>query len=742
MVDRTVVIHKNTVLMSISATARRTPSEALRQVFGFDQFRPHQQGLVDGLLAGQDVFGVMPTGGGKSLCYQLPAVVMSGCAVVVSPLIALMKDQVDAARANGIRAACVNSAASQEERVEAARAYRAGELDLLYVAPERLCLNGFLDKLRNCPTKQPAFFAIDEAHCLSEWGHDFRPDYLFLSTLKNEFPQVPVAAFTATATHQVAEDIEKRLNLKKAVKVRASFDRKNLHYQVRAKKDWERQLVEFIKARPDQCGIVYRTSRKSVEATAALLRANGVDAQAYHAGMDNDDRSRVQEGFLRDDCRVIVATVAFGMGIDKPDVRYVVHGDLPKNLESYYQETGRAGRDGEPSQCLLLYSPADAFKIVRFFDEIEDERERERNRALLRSMEEFASVPTCRRAALLGYFGEKVAEENCGACDFCDGHFEFVDATRDARIVLSAIARTGERFGAVHLCDIVIGANTKKIRECGHDQLKTYGAGKDQAKNHWRSILDALISGGIVQIPTGDYAVPKLTPQAWKILKGEEKFSQHRDQRIEPEKKASRSAGEEDFPFHQGLFEHLRQVRKKLADARSVPPFVVAGDRTLRQMAALMPLTDSAMLKIHGMGQKKYDEFGEDFLLEIGLYLKKYPEIASERLAALPNQGELKREVSGTYLQTLELLRKNITLAQIAKQRGMAQGTIETHVAKLIEVGMVTDHRKFVSEENEIKIRELIENKGPESLGAIFKAAGEKIPYGEIRIVLACMAAE
>lgn len=446
-------------------TLQKDPKTVLRETFGFPEFRSHQQDLVEGLLAGKDVFGVMPTGGGKSLCYQLPAVCAEGCAVVVSPLIALMKDQVDAARANGIRAASVNSSASLDERKEASRAYRAGELDLLYLAPERLSVPGFVDQLRSCPTKQPAFFAIDEAHCLSEWGHDFRPDYLFLSQLKKLFPEVPMAAFTATATHQVAEDIEKNLSLGGAVKVRASFDRKNLYYEVRAKKDWERQMVTFIKEREGQCGIIYRTSRKSVEATAAMLRANGIDAQAYHAGMENEDRSKTQEAFLRDNCRVIVATIAFGMGIDKPDVRFVIHGDLPKNIESYYQETGRAGRDGEPSHCLLLYSPGDGFKIRRFIDEIENEQERKRSLDLLKAMEEFGARAQCRRRSLLGYFGETLAGEKCSGCDYCDGNFEMKDATRDAQMLLSAMVRTEERFGAVHLCDIVAGANTQKIRE-------------------------------------------------------------------------------------------------------------------------------------------------------------------------------------------------------------------------------------------------------------------------------------
>ena len=703
---------------------------------------------MEGLLVGRDVFGVMPTGGGKSLCYQLPAVALEGCAVVVSPLIALMKDQVDAARANGIRAACLNSAASPAERTEAARAYRAGELDLLYVAPERLCLRGFLDQLRDCPLGKPSFFAIDEAHCLSEWGHDFRPDYLFLAQLKKEFPGVPMAAFTATATHQVAEDIERQLDLAAAVKVRASFDRTNLYYEVRAKKDWERQIVEFIKAREGQCGIIYRTSRKSVEATAAMLKRQGIDARAYHAGMENGDRSATQEAFLRDNCRIIVATVAFGMGIDKPDVRFVIHGDLPKNIESYYQETGRAGRDGEPSHCLLLYSSGDGFKIRRFFDEIENEEERQRSIDLLKAMENFGAQAQCRRRGLLSYFGENLEAENCGSCDVCDGNFEKKDATRDAQILLSAMARSGERFGAVHVCDIVTGANTARIREMGHADLKTYGMGKNQPKAYWRGLLDHLISESVVVVPPGDFTVPKLSARAWRIMKSEETFEMLQDKRIEPEKAGrSRPVVEANFVYDRGLFDHLRAVRKEIADDKGVPPFVVASDRTLREMTALMPDSEAGFLKLHGIGQEKFGKFGQAFMEALGSYLSDHPELAGQKLDKLPESVSagpttvVKSSLSETYYATLELLKENLSLAEIAEKRGVATTTIEGHVARLIEEGEEIDPRAFVSEAVEEAVRKLIDQHGSEALKPIYDAGGKKFSYGEIKIVLAMMAA-
>jgi len=723
-----------------------SPESVLKETFGFAAFRSHQEGLIRGLLDGRDVFGVMPTGGGKSLCYQLPAIVMPGCAVVVSPLIALMKDQVDGALANGIRAACVNSSASLDERKEAVRAYAAGELDLLYLAPERLCLPGFLDLLRQCPTGRPGFFAIDEAHCLSEWGHDFRPDYLFLAELKKQFPEVPVAAFTATATHQVAEDIERHLQLGDAVKVRASFDRPNLYYEVRAKKDWERKIVEFIKEREGQCGIIYRTSRKSVESTAEMLRRNGIDARAYHAGMENDDRSATQEAFLRDNCRIIVATVAFGMGIDKPDVRFVIHGDLPKNIESYYQETGRAGRDGEPSHCLLLYSPGDGFKIRRFIDEIEDAKERARSLDLLKAMENFGAQPRCRRRGLLGYFGETLSEKNCGGCDFCDGNFEMKDATRDAQMLLSAIARSGERFGAVHVCDIVAGAKTQRIREMGHDQLKTYGAGKDRPKAHWRFLFDSLVNEQVVAVPPGDFAIPKLTDRAWEIMRGKETFEIQQDQRIEPEKGGRTRAIEEDFAYDPGLFEHLRALRKAIADEKSVPPFVVASDRTLRQMTALMPGSREEFLGLHGIGQEKFEKFGDSFLEGLGEYLSEHPEVREKKLAALPTSTrpvpKIKRPLSDTYYATLELLKENLTIDEISEKRGLGLSTIENHLAKLCEEGEEIDPRKSVSEAEEAIVRRLVEELGSEALKPIYEAAREKIRYGQIRFVLALLAVE
>lgn len=720
--------------------------QSLQQIFGFSEFRPHQRVLVEALLSGHDAFGVMPTGGGKSLCYQLPAKMLEGTAVVVSPLIALMKDQVDGARAQGIRAEYLNSTLTYQQVQQIEQAYRSGNLDLLYVAPERLALPGFVDFLRQNTGNNGenssglSFFAIDEAHCISEWGHDFRPDYLFLSQLKDLFPGVPIGAFTATATQKVALDIEKRLDLNAAVKIRASFDRENLFYEVRRKSDWERQLLEFVRERPDKSGIIYRTSRKSVEATAEMLKANGINAAAYHAGLDSSIRSQTQDDFIRDDITVMVATVAFGMGVDKADVRYVVHGDLPKNIESYYQETGRAGRDGEPSHCLLLYSPGDAVKIRRFFDDVSDVDEKNRLVGLLRSMERFASVPACRRINLLGYFNEVYAADSCGCCDFCLGSFERVDATRDAQMVLSAIVRTGGRFGAVHVCDVVAGAQTAKIKQFRHDELKTYGVGRDRPKSYWRGILDALLSAGKLRLSNDQYPVPQMTQEGTDVLMARAQFSINADKRIEPEKQ-NRSRSAVDIVCDQGLFEHLRQIRKQLADADQVPPYVVFSDRSLKEMAAYMPENAGDFVQLHGVGDNKLKKYGDRFIGEVASYLKEHTEIAQGR-QSLPVRVEkagveVKKGLSETFHTTLHLLKKGLGIEEIAKQRGVVTGTIEGHIARWIGEGEKIELRQFVSEEVETEARALFAKHGLEAVGPIFKGSEERVGYGQAKMVQA-----
>jgi len=718
----------------------------LKQTFGFSAFRPNQRVLVEGVIAGNDVFGVMPTGGGKSLCYQLPAVMLPGCAVVVSPLIALMKDQVDAALANGIKAACLNSSLTAAEKDRAEEAYRSGNLDLLYVAPERLSASGFIQFLRQAPASQPAFFAIDEAHCISEWGHDFRPDYLFLGQLKSLFPMVPVVAFTATATRQVSDDIEKRLSLRNPVRVRASFDRTNLFYEVRAKRDWQTQLVEFVRAQKGASGVIYRTTRKSVDETTDLLQVNGIQARGYHAGMEPAERAATQEAFIRDDCPVIVATVAFGMGIDKADVRFVVHVDLPKNIEGYYQETGRAGRDGDPSRCLLLYGSGDTAKLNHFILQIEDAQEQVRTRKLLQAMERFAAVPQCRRKALLDYFNEEYAEENCGGCDFCSGEFESVNATRHAQMLLSAVARTKGKFGAVHLCDIVVGAKTAKVRQFEHDQLPTYGVGKDHPKAYWRQLLDALIAGDYLALSEDQYPVPQMTAFGVKLLRGEGVFHLQRDKRIELEAKEHGAHAKNEGEYDSGLFEQLKSLRKTIADDEDVPPYVIFGDRTLRLMASNIPENMEEMSQLHGIGSTKLTRYGERFLATISEYTGSHPDVMRrkvERERSRAPSPRLNKTLSETFLTSLSMLKAGMTIEEVAEQRQIGISTVEGHVARIFESGNDTlSLRDFVSSEQEQLARDLFEQHGLDALSPIVGAAGNVFGYAEAKVVKALICRE
>ncbi len=579
-------------------------NEALHRIFGFGSFRPNQRELVEAILGGRDCFAVMPTGGGKSLCYQLPAHLLPGTCLVISPLIALMKDQVDAARETGLKAACCNSSQNEGERREALRGLAEGSLDMLYVSPERFALESFQRTLARSPV---SFVAVDEAHCVSEWGHDFRPDYLLLESLTTLLRAAPLAAFTATATARVQQDIVARLRLRNPFVVRASFNRPNLFYEVVPRSNPRRQIARIVQANRGQSGIVYRMTRKSVESTADMLTRQGVKALPYHAGLDDAVRARNQEAFDRDEVDVVVATIAFGMGIDKPNVRYVVHGDLPKNIESYYQETGRAGRDGEPARCTLLFSGGDVPRIRHFVDQVEDEAERERLLRALRTMATYAvSESACRRKQLLAYFGEPYGDENCGACDVCTATGERVDATVDAQKLLSAIARTGSRFGASHIAAIVCGAQTARIRELGHDRLPTYGVGKDRDRQYWRTLTSDLLTTGVVVQSEGQFPVLGLGEGAAEVLRGTRKFLVRRTAQPAARVKESLPTG--------GLFDRLREVRSTLARTRRVPAYMVFSDRTLRDMAEKRPRTPAELLYVHGVGEAKMDAYGAAFI--------------------------------------------------------------------------------------------------------------------------------
>ncbi|MFW5862819.1 MAG: DNA helicase RecQ [Spirochaetota bacterium] len=577
----------------------------LKEIFGYDTFRPNQEEIVRAILEGRHIFAVMPTGGGKSLCYQLPARVMRGTTVVISPLISLMKDQVDGAVSMGLDAAFINSSMAFDEVMEVREKLLDGQLDLLYVSPERFAMEGFISTLERAPVTH---FAIDEAHCISEWGHDFRPDYLALSGIVKNFPGVPVSAFTATATRKVQDDILKKLALVTPHTVRASFDRPNLFYRVIPKDNIKKQLLSFIQNHPGESGIIYRTSRKSVEETAAFLRSHNINALPYHAGMQPSERAKSQERFIRDDAQVVVATIAFGMGIDKSNISYILHGDLPKNIEGYYQETGRAGRDGSPAECVLYFSYGDISKMRYFIDQVEDEKDRQVASTKLQQMVNLGATHACRRRTLLAYFGEEYPIENCDSCDVCEGSTDITDATTDARIVMSAIARTGQRFGVQHIIDIVTGSDTEKIRERDHQNLKTYGAGAHQKKKYWRRVTNELLAQNCLNRTDDQYPVLQITNMGKEVLTGNTPFF------ITAIKERKRKREVDTSVYDIDLFEKLRTLRKKIADSEGVPAYIVFSDSTLREMCVRKPENDGQFLEVPGVGRRKLDKYGAEFM--------------------------------------------------------------------------------------------------------------------------------
>ena len=592
----------------------------MKQVFGFDEYRAHQESIITASLNDRDVFAALPTGGGKSLCYQLPSLVRDGLTVVISPLIALMKDQVDAARAAGVEASYLNSAMEKDERRKVLKALDAGGVRLLYIAPERLAVDGAYDLLSRWGCRA---VAVDEAHCISEWGHDFRPEYRQLTRIRERFPGIPITALTATATRRVQDDIISQLGLDDPFILRAGFDRPELFYRVEPKRDVLLRIADFIKARKGRSGIVYRTTRADVEKTAAALRDRGITALPYHAGLPDEIRRNNQEEFKQDRVDVMVATVAFGMGIDKPDIRFVVHGDLPKSLEAYYQETGRAGRDGDDAEVLLLWSAGDMVKTRFHISRMEDSAEREKAEEALRKMARFADTFACRRQVLLGHFDEQHSG-SCGGCDVCAGEVESVDATTEARKFLSAAARTGQRYGAHYLVDILRGTDTDKVTERGHESLPTFGVGADKSRKFWLALAGDLEAGGFVYRDEQRYKALTITSEGKDLLFGKRVFRTVRRTEGRRESlhtgtlKLSGTSGEFELSAaDKELFENLKNLRFSKAREIGKPPYFIFPDRTLRALAHQRPETGSEMLDCPGVGEKKLETWGDVFLAEI-----------------------------------------------------------------------------------------------------------------------------
>lgn len=594
----------------------RPDQAVLRDIFGFESYRGEQGDIIRHVVEGGDALVLMPTGGGKSLCYQIPAIVRSGVAIVVSPLIALMRDQVESLKQLGVRAAALNSSLSFGDAMTVERQLRAGELDLVYVAPERLLTDSFLELLEDC---ELALFAIDEAHCVSQWGHDFRPEYLQLTILHNRFPWVPRIALTATADGPTRRDILERLELGEGRAFIAGFDRPNIRYSVQAKTAPRSQLLRFLADRKGQAGIVYCLSRNKVEETAAKLVDEGYRALPYHAGLDPSVRAANQDRFIKEEGIVMVATIAFGMGIDKPDVRFVAHLDLPKSLEAYYQETGRAGRDGLPSEAWMIYGLQDVAKLRQMAETSEaSEAQKRIESRKLDALLGFCETTRCRRQVLLEYFGESDTAA-CGNCDTCLEPVSSFDGTEIAQKALSCVYRTGQMFGAAHIIDVLLGGDTERIRKFRHDELSTYGIGKEVSRDEWRSVIRQLVSLGLLVVDMEGYGGLRLGNDCREVLRGERRIELRRDpaaKRGTGGTRGSRSKGPVDFgdPEQDALFQALRAKRMELAKAQGVPPYVIFQDKQLVAMVLQQPTNLSEFAGLSGVGQAKLERYGEAFL--------------------------------------------------------------------------------------------------------------------------------
>ena len=704
----------------------------LKKHFGYDEFRPLQQEIINDALARRDVLVLMPTGGGKSLCFQLPALTREGLTIVVSPLISLMKDQVDALQTSGIAATYLNSTLDRKDAVARWRGLHRGEYRMLYVAPERLMLDTFLERAMNWNIAQ---FAIDEAHCISEWGHDFRPEYRELKKLRTHFPDVPMMALTATATERVRADIVKQLKLREPRCYVASFDRPNLTYRIVPKSAPYEQLLEFIRSRPNESGIVYCASRKSADSLARNLSEDGVSAKPYHAGLTSAERTKNQEAFLRDDVRVVTATIAFGMGINKPNVRFVVHYDLPKNLESYYQETGRAGRDGLPSECVLLFSAGDVAKQLHFIDE-KSESEARIARAQLQQMVHYAETRDCRRMTLLRYFGEEYTKPSCEGCDNCLTPRETFDGTIPAQKFLSCVhrihAKNGFGFGLNHIVDVLRGADTESIRQRSHNELSTYGIGRALKRDAWQAIGRELLRLGLIESAPGKFATLSLTLAGRDALRHRtpitltkqiEVVEQSRDQ------KSRVGAIECD----EVLFECLRDLRRKLADERNVPAYVIFSDVSLREMARNYPTTATEFRRIPGVGEQKLKDFAETFLSEIKNYLIGNPRRTfSNRLDPLPSpRGSRLNE---SQRETLRRFRSGESVEDISRARGFMRSTIYDHLETAIKSGESLEADRFFTAAQCEEIASAFRKVADGKLTDVRSLLDSKYDYGELRI--------
>jgi len=694
--------------------------EALKHFFGYDTFRPGQRQIVEEALQNRDLLVIMPTGGGKSLCFQLPALLKPGLTVVVSPLISLMQDQVDALRDNGIGATFLNSSLSLAEVRSREQGILKGKIKLLYVAPERLLAEKFLPFLDTVRSQIGiSAFAIDEAHCVSAWGHDFRPEYRQMRQLRQRYPDIPMLALTATATGRVQQDIIQQLTLRQPGIHIASFNRPNLYYEVQPKQRQSyNQLLKQIRSHQGS-GIVYCLSRRQVDEIAFRLQKDEISALPYHAGMSDQARSTNQTRFIRDDVQIMVATIAFGMGINKPDVRFVIHYDLPRNLESYYQESGRAGRDGEVAHCTLFFSTADIPRIDYIIDQKPDPKEQRVARQQLRQVIDYAEGTDCRRTIVLRYFGERFPG-NCDKCDNCRHPKPVEDWTIEAQKFLSCVARCRERFGTTHIIDVLRGSRKKKVEQYGHHLLSTYGIGKDKTADAWKMLARSLLHQGLMDETTDGYRVLKLNKRSWEVLRKQRQV----EIAVTPTPTAKTLADINPRKAEaELLFEKLYRLRKQLGDIQSVPPYVIFADSSLKLMAQNKPKTLEEFAKISGVTDYKASQYGEQFVSEIRAFCQgqKLP-------VPLP---------SDTHIKTLQLYQQDLSVEEIAERRGFTPRTIINHLSELIEMKQPVDLNRLVSPQQQQPIIQAIQTVGSESLKTIREHLGESYDYPEIQLVRA-----
>lgn len=713
------------------------PKLILKEVFGFDSFRGRQEEIIDSIISGSDSLVLMPTGGGKSICYQIPAICLPGFTIVISPLIALMKDQVDALRLNGVQAEFLNSTLSAVEQNEILTRLQAGEVDLLYLAPERIN-DRFWTFMRDLPVN---LFAVDEAHCISHWGHDFRPDYRHLQRIKEYFPDIPLVALTATADQMTRKDIVASLHLSQPRIFISSFNRPNIKYLIEPKKDSFSKLINFLEPQKEESGIIYCLSRKSTERLADDLRDCGFNAIHYHAGMNQDERRRHQELFAKDEVQIVVATIAFGMGIDKSNVRFVVHMDLPKNMESYYQETGRAGRDGLDSTALLFYSYADVIKLKGF---VEIEGNEEQSKIMLKKLDQmaqFCSGKSCRRKVLLNYFNEKTSD-SCGNCDICLGQFEKIEATEKAQMAFSAIARLDQRFGMGYVIDILKGSESQRIK-AHHKELPTFGVGKKYTREEWTTLIKSAIDQEFLSRTDDRYPILKLTSKSWEVLKENRPFTLIKRKSEELPSEPSSTTDEKET-FDKQLFHKLRTLRMQIAASEGVAPFMVFSDVTLKELSTYFPAKFEDLERISGFGKYKLTKYGEYFLNEVLDFCAENS--IESKMHLHPKYKKKKRKKSdsskkkgGTFLKTKKLAEGGLSIREIAETRKLAQGTIARHIAFWIEKGELNINQ-FLSPEKQTKINEILDKDSFGGLREIKQQLDDHFTYDEIRFQIASRA--